>query len=69
MFCLILSFCFSKSNETSGNVEQEEKKEQKGEEVERKEIEEALLQLRDELINVPELRKKLFKIWWWTTLT
>ena len=66
LFCVILSFCFLKSYETSVNVEQEEKEEQEGEEIEKKETEEELLQLRNELMNYdfhkcPRIKKEAFQ--------
>lgn len=66
LFCLILSFCFSKSYETSGNVEQEEKEEQEGKEIEKKGNEEALVQFRKELMDYdfhkcPRIKKEAFQ--------
>jgi len=64
---LILCFYFSKNNETSGNVEDEEKEDQQeGEQEEKKENEEVPLQLRNELMNYdfhkcPRINKDAFQ--------
>ena len=57
---MILCFCFSKSYETSGNVEDEEQEEEEEEE------EEGLLQLRHDLMNYdfqkcPRIKKEAFQ--------